>query len=178
MSESKQAIEQAAEIHATRLGRFCAATLGDTQVAQRILAETFQDAAKLERPAGMALEIWLLALSRSRCAQAGEASPSVTEGGDLQRAVAELKPTQREALLAKTVGGFSFAQVAQAFGVEKPVIIERASRGLGHLRTSLRLGDPAGCAELALDLAAVADGDGEALDRHKNHLGGCDTCRD
>ena len=178
MSESNQTLEQAATTQGTRLGRFCAATLGDAQVAQRLLVEAFQDAAMLDRPAGMAMESWLLSLARSRCAQVGEAVPSVGEAGDLAKAVAALKPTQREALLAKTVGGFSFAEVAQAFGVETPVIVERASRGLLQLRTTLRLGDPAGCAELATNLAAVAENDGETLEKHRQHLGACDACRD
>jgi hypothetical protein len=147
------------------------------------LVETFVAAAAAagQPPADLAPQAWLIGLARGICARRlEEEAPAGQPSGtmDLRQAVAALKPTQREALLARTVAGLSFADVARAFATDRAVVVERASRGLEQLRTALQPGESAPCRELARDLAAVADGDAEVLVRHAAHLATCDACRD
>ena len=182
ISSGQEAIRRAAAVHGARVGRFCSACLGASQSGQQALVETFAAAAAAagQRPADLAVEAWLIGLARGICARRGEEPSAGQPSGaaDLRQAVAALKPTQREALLARTVAGLSFADVARAFATDQSIIVERASRGLEQLRLALQPGESAPCHELARDLAVVADGDAEALAQHVTHLATCDTCRD
>jgi DNA-directed RNA polymerase specialized sigma24 family protein/tetratricopeptide (TPR) repeat protein len=175
----KQALRQAMAAHATRIGRFCTACLGSTAEGQQALLETFLTAstATASRPAGLTIQTWLVGLARKSCARLSESQAptgSTASTPDLHKAIAALKPTQREALLAHKLAGLSFAETAQAFSTEPAVIIERVSRALEQLRPA----EAVTCHELARDLAAVAQGDAEALAKHSAHLAGCDVCRD
>ena len=176
----KQTLRQAATTHAVRIGRFCSACLGSSAAGQQALLETFlaANAAADQWPADMEMAPWLVSLARGICARLPEAqAPGATAGTpDLRQAVAALKPTQREALLAHSVAGLSFAETARAFATEPAVIIERVSRALEQL--SLQAGEAITCHELARDLAAVAEGEAEALAKHATHMVGCDACRD
>lgn len=177
------AIRLAAAAHGVRVGRFCSSCLGASQAGQEALVETFVAAAAAagQRPADLAVQVWLIGLARGICARRlEEEAPAGQPSGttDLRQALAALKPTQREALLARTVAGLSFADVARAFATDQTIIVERASRGLEQLRLALQPGESAPCHELAHHLAAVADGDAEVLVRHAAHLATCDACRD
>jgi DNA-directed RNA polymerase specialized sigma24 family protein/tetratricopeptide (TPR) repeat protein len=177
--QSKTAIRQAMMAHATQIGRFCAACLGSTAAGQQALLEAFVAATTATRPAEQTLETWLVGLARRSCARMseGQAPASPTAGApDLRQAVAALKPTQREALLAHKVAGLSFAETARAFSSEPAVIVERVSRALEQLAS--RPAEAATCPELVRDLAAVAEGDADALAKHASHLADCDACRD
>lgn len=146
--------------HAAALGRTCMALLGSQHEAEDTLRETLLgvlDGRESFRGQGT-LRAWLLGVARRRCArglelraregQARQSLPVAGEGSTgaerlslAQRAralLADIRPTEREALVLRYAAELSFSEVGQACGIDEATARQRVSRGL------LRLTSPGG----------------------------------
>ncbi len=144
--------------HAAALGRACMALLGSQSEAEDALQETLVDAlASLEGFRGDgSLRAWLLSIARRRCARRLEArgrerqleqalerpaAPVSAEQLVLARRarglLAEVRPTEREALVLRFAAELSFREVGEACGIDEAAARKRVSRGLSRLRSLL-----------------------------------------
>jgi DNA-directed RNA polymerase specialized sigma24 family protein len=95
--------------------------------------------------------------------------------------LAELYPTEREALVLRAIAGLGWEELGQASGSDAAAMKHRVSRALARLVASLGgvpapAADAPACAELEGELAQVLDGN--ASDAAYEHLSACDRCRD
>ena len=146
--------------HAAVMGRVAMALLGDASGVDRVLDDAAREAGTKRRPEGASARAWLLGLVRgasavqlsnlplrARSGPAAEPAPTIERlgAGDAipaRAALAELKPTEREAVILCLVGGLDAAGVAVACNVDVDTAKTRIARGLQRL----------------LDDAAVAEG--------------------
>jgi RNA polymerase sigma-70 factor (ECF subfamily) len=144
--------------HATAIGRLCHALLGSQSEAEDALQETLVaalDGLGQFRGEG-SLRAWLSSIARRRCARqltarsreqdahhalsqvASESATPPSERSALARRartlLAEIKPTEREALVLRFAGELSFREVGQACDIDEAAARKRVSRGLGRLR--------------------------------------------
>lgn len=145
------------------LGRFCMSLLGSQEEAEEALQETLFAAYR-----GMAgyrgegsPKSWLLGIARRQCARRlerrrgpGAAHLQIIHQGDaelpedllrirrraqtVRRALALLKPTEREAVLLRYQSQLSYREVGAAAGVEPATARKRVSRALERLRHVLK----------------------------------------
>jgi RNA polymerase sigma-70 factor, ECF subfamily len=142
--------------HGRAVGRLCMALLGSQAEAEDAVQDTF-----IAAHAGFdgfrgdgSLRAWLFGIARRRCARAlerrgvtrtMEPDPGHAPAADelleaRQRAntaralLADVKPSEREALLLRYVGELSFREVAEACGIDEPAARKRVSRALARLR--------------------------------------------
>lgn len=142
--------------HAHAIGRVCMALLGSRSEAEDALQETL--VAALDGLDGFrgdgSLRAWLLSIARRRSArrlesrsrereltqQAEAPHPDLSaEQQSLARQaralLAELRPSEREALVLRFDAGLSFREVAEACGIDEAAARKRVSRGLSRLRS-------------------------------------------
>jgi RNA polymerase sigma-70 factor (ECF subfamily) len=144
------------------VGRVCTALLGDAAAAQAAVEEVFVAALAggAARSQGATMRGWLFGIARGVCArrlETGATQESVVhtqripgappvparapkakdehEGARL--ALAELRPTERDAVVLWRVGGLSTAEIAQACNTDEATARARVSKGLARLRASL-----------------------------------------
>lgn len=146
------------------LGRLCFAMLGAQSEAEEAMQETLlaaYDGIKSYRGEG-AVRAWLYGIARRICAKRIEvrvrqdrrsrliapASETSIDGADtlveaarrghaVRVALAELRPTEREAVLLRYEGDLSFKEVGAACGIDEAAARKRVSRALGRLRERL-----------------------------------------
>lgn len=156
------AAELLVSAHAGALGRTCMALLGSQTDAEDALQETLEDALQgLESFRGEgSLRAWLLSIARRRCARrltargkqrdleqslAEPEAPVNAEHLALARRarslLAEVRPTEREALVLRFGAELSFREVAEACGIDEAAARKRVSRGLSRLRELLGEGE-------------------------------------
>jgi RNA polymerase sigma-70 factor (ECF subfamily) len=154
--------EAAAELlvaeHGRAIGRLCQALLGSQSEAEDALQETLVAALDgLDKFRGEGtLRAWLSSIARRRCARqltersrehtarqalgqsASQDAAVPDERASLARRaralLAEIKPTEREALVLRFAGELSFREVGQACDIDEAAARKRVSRGLGRLR--------------------------------------------
>jgi DNA-directed RNA polymerase specialized sigma24 family protein len=137
--------------HLAALGRVCMALLGDADQVTRALEEVATKVAAGGCPAGASPRSWLMGLARAACAVRltsgparrtsrpadGDTAPdTVRDGGEAtraRRALAALKPTEREAIVLHLVGGIDVDEVAAASGLAPDVARARIARGVATL---------------------------------------------
>jgi len=149
------AVEMLMSEHAQAIGRLCAALLGSQSEAEDALQETLVAALDgLERFRGEGtVRSWLSSVARRRCARRLATrtrerelerrlpAPEVASDAEQQslagRAhdlLAQVRPTEREALVLRFAGGLSLRDVATACGIDEAAARKRVSRGLSRLR--------------------------------------------
>lgn len=148
--------------HARAIGRLCMALTGAQAEADDLLQETLlaaHDALPTFRSDG-SLRSWLAAIARRKCARHlerrskrearlrlvhdSERQPATDEllvarqrAERARRALDEVRPTEREALLLRFEHDLSFREVAFAIGIDEAAARKRVSRALGRLRAAL-----------------------------------------
>jgi RNA polymerase sigma-70 factor, ECF subfamily len=162
--EYRDALARCARLYGASIGRLCMAFLGSQGEADEVAQETLlaaYDAFPQYRAEGT-VKSYLFGIARRLCARAlekrsrqtarlrlvREETPEV--GGDAgdwalrresaeraRRALQELRPTEREALLLRYQGDLSFREVASACGCDEAAARKRVSRGLSRMRELL-----------------------------------------
>ena len=147
--------------HLPRLRRYARALTGDTHAADDLVQDTLERALsrfRLFRPGGRP-EAWLLSIMHnlfvSQIRQRGvrpvvtpldasHAAPAIrgTEGDrlalrDLDRALAQLTPEQREVLLLVSLEELSYEETARVLGIPPGTVMSRLSRARDRLREIL-----------------------------------------
>lgn len=145
--------------HAAVIGRVAMALLGDAIRVERALEQVAREAGASTVPEGTKPVVWLLGLVRG--ASAGQLSnvplrtratdgPPVTErlgaavAVPARAALADLKPTEREAVVLSLVGGLEAADVAVACNVDLATARTRIARGLERLLQQDAAGEDGG----------------------------------
>jgi RNA polymerase sigma-70 factor, ECF subfamily len=159
----RRAVELCAESYAAALGRLCMALLGSQADAEEVVQETLlaAHAAMASYRGEGTVRAWLFGIARRQCARhlergkqsrrhlqlvsdpaspddGPEVSVSVRRRADRVRAaLAQLRPSEREALLLRYQSGLSFREIASACGIDEAAARKRASRGLERMRRTL-----------------------------------------
>jgi RNA polymerase sigma-70 factor, ECF subfamily len=157
--QHRDAVAACARTHGPILGRLAMALLGSQADADEAVQE-----ALLRAHRGMAtfrgegsVKAWLCGIARHVCAHVLETRrrgrellevvPSDAEGRDelaarmraraVRAALAELKPSEREALVLRYVADLSHREIAEACDVDEAAARKRVSRALVRLREAL-----------------------------------------
>lgn len=160
--DHKQALRLCARYHGRALGRLCMSMLGSTADADDLVQETLLDA-----HAGFAgfrenhsPRAWLFGIARRKCArhlerntrrrqklllvhdvQKGESEDLVLvreRARQARRALAEVRPSEREAVLMRYVGDLSYREMGEACGIEEASARQRVSRAIAKLRSVVK----------------------------------------
>jgi RNA polymerase sigma-70 factor (ECF subfamily) len=158
--DSRGAIARCARVYGAPLGRFCQALLASASEADEAVQETLlagYDAVAEFRGEGT-VRAWLYGIARRICARrleirtrqarrrtlitaTSEESEAVDDvvdparrGAIVRAALAELRPTEREALLLRYEGDLSYRDVAAACGIDEAAARQRVSRALAKVR--------------------------------------------
>lgn len=149
------------ESHATAIGRLCMALVGCQAEAEELTQETLlsaQTSLGSFRRDG-ALRSWLFAIARRKCARhlerrtkrserelepPSEGTPPSDEllaarhrAERVRKALDDIRPTEREAVVLRYVCELDYRDVADACGIEEPAARKRVSRALARLRETL-----------------------------------------
>lgn len=155
----RDAIAACAREHGAVLGRLCMALLGSQADADEATQETL-----LRAHRGMAsyrgdgsVKSWLCGIARHVCAHMLESRrrgrdladrAAVPEGGDdafagrrrahaIRSALAQLRPSEREAIVLRFVADLGHRDIAAALQIDEAAARKRISRALAHLREVL-----------------------------------------
>lgn len=160
--EYRDALGHCATSHGPAIGRLCMAYLGTQAEAEEAAQEALiaaLDAMPSYRGEGT-VRSWLFGIARRVCArrvemrvrrenrlrlvQPDESVPGAEallsarqQAFRVRNALEQLKPTEREAVVLRYDSGLSFAEVADACGIDEPAARKRVSRALERLRRSL-----------------------------------------
>jgi DNA-directed RNA polymerase specialized sigma24 family protein len=127
--------------HGPSLARVCMALLGDAARAESVLELVVREAARAPAAGDRA---WLYGLARVACATELSKLPlrsskptasgqDVTVGSAARARLAELRPTEREAVVLYAIGGLKAEEVAVAVGVSVDVARARIASGMIEL---------------------------------------------
>jgi RNA polymerase sigma-70 factor (ECF subfamily) len=158
----RRALSLCVQAHGANIGRLCLAMLGSQTDADDVTQETLLTAHQgfAEYRAEGSLRCWLLGIARNKCLQHlektrrhgarlrlvghAEAPQSADElAGTRARAerarllLAQVRPSDRDALLLRYSAGLSFKEVALASGIDEATARKRVSRALLRMRTAL-----------------------------------------
>lgn len=160
--DHREAIARCARLHAVGLTRFCNALLLSAGEADEAVQETLLaafDSVGTYRGDGP-VRGWLFGIARRICARRlevrtrqarrrtllvenesaarpDESFERAERGQAVRAALAELRPTEREALLLRYDGELSYSEVAVATGVDEAAARQRVSRALAKIRARL-----------------------------------------
>jgi RNA polymerase sigma-70 factor (ECF subfamily) len=158
----RAALARCATEHGPSLGRLCMAFLGTQAEAEEAAQEALiaaLDAMPSYRGEGT-VRAWLFGIARRVCArrvetrvrrenrlrlvQPDEGAPGAEallaarqQAHRVRVALEQLKPTEREAVVLRYDAGLSFADVAEACGIDEAAARKRVSRALERLRRAL-----------------------------------------
>lgn len=158
----RDALSRCARAYSGPLGRLCMAMTGSQAEAEELVQETLIagfDGFPQFRGEG-SVRSWLFGIARRICGRHNEMKNrrqarlrlvhDTGRGGDVgelhmererairaRAALAELKPSEREAVVLRYEAGLSFKEVAAACGVDEAAARKRVSRALSRLRESL-----------------------------------------
>lgn len=159
----RRAVGLSARHHGAAIGRLCMAMVGSQAEASELAQETFVvafDAFASYRGEG-SVRAFLFGIARRVCARHLElrtrrdarlrlvhaAGAEDVDSADLavrrqaaeraRRALDQLRPTERDAVLLRFAGEMSFKQVADACGIDEPTARKRVSRALARLRETV-----------------------------------------
>jgi RNA polymerase sigma-70 factor (ECF subfamily) len=160
--DRRRAIALCARHHGACIGRLGMALLGSQAEADDITQETLllaYDALPQYRAEG-SLRAWLLGIARRRCARLLErgtrrqtklrlvsndsTAPSSEEllhlhqrAEQARNALAELRPSDREAVILRYVTGLSYREVGLTCDIEESTARQRVSRALARMRAAI-----------------------------------------
>jgi RNA polymerase sigma-70 factor (ECF subfamily) len=163
--EHGAALTLCARQHGAAIGRLCMALVGSQADAEDLTQETLlaaHDAFDSWRGEG-SIRAWLFAIARRKCARhletrtagraklellrdevagpgaadAAEAASDRQLAARARKALAEIRPSEREALILRYAGGLSFREVAAACGIDEAAARKRVSRAHARLRAEL-----------------------------------------
>ncbi len=161
--DARGAIAACARAYGVSIGRLCYAMLGVQSEAEEATQETLlaaYDGVASFRGEG-AVRAWLYGIARRICArrlevrtrqdrrskllaendQDAPAADTMVDaarrGAAVRVALAELRPTEREAVLLRFESDLSFKEVADACGIDEAAARKRVSRALAKLRERL-----------------------------------------
>jgi RNA polymerase sigma-70 factor (ECF subfamily) len=160
--QHKDALARCARSYAVPLGRLCMALTGSQAEAEELAQETLiaaYDGFPSFRFEG-SVRAWLFGIARRMCGRHNEMKNrraaklrlvhDTGKGVDAaelaieherairaRSALAQLKPSEREAVVLRYDAGLSFREVAAACGVDEAAARKRVSRALMRLRESL-----------------------------------------
>jgi RNA polymerase sigma-70 factor, ECF subfamily len=159
----REAAAECVRRHGAALGRLCMALTGSQADAEEAAQETLLAAcAQMPSYRGEGtVRAWLFGIARRQCARRFEQGAregrrlalvrSAEAGGEtpvvsvtamrraraVRDAMAELKPSEREALILHYQGGLSFREIGVVCGIDEAAARKRASRGLARLRRTI-----------------------------------------
>jgi RNA polymerase sigma-70 factor, ECF subfamily len=160
--EHAAALALCARQHGAAIGRLCMALVGSQADAEDLTQETLlaaHDAFDSWRGDGT-IRSWLFGIARRKCARHletrtagraklellrddGTAPDPADAAADRQlaararKALDEIRPSEREALILRYAGGLSFREVAAACGIDEAAARKRVSRAHARLREEL-----------------------------------------
>lgn len=160
--EHKEALARCARAFSAPLGRLCMALTGSQAEAEELVQETLiaaYDGFPQFRFEG-SIRSWLYGIARRICGRHNEMknrrqarlrlvhdTGRGVDAGELhlererairaRNALADLKPSEREAVVLRYDAGLSFREVAAACGVDEAAARKRVSRALARLRETL-----------------------------------------
>lgn len=161
--QHREAVTACARAHGAALGRFCMSLLGQQAEAEETVQEVLIDAH--DGMAGYrgegSVRAWLFTIARRKCARRLEtrgrrerrlrlvhdaeapgmgpddALALARRAARVRDALAELKPTDREALVLRYQSGLAYAEIAAAFGIDEAAARKRVSRALARMKNLL-----------------------------------------
>jgi RNA polymerase sigma-70 factor (ECF subfamily) len=160
--QHREALARCARAYSAPLGRLCMALTGSQAEAEELVQETLiaaYDGFPQFRFEGT-IRAWLFGIARRICGRHNEMknrrqarlrlvhdTGRGVDAGELhlererairaRNALAELKPSEREAVVLRYDAGLSFREVAAACGVDEAAARKRVSRALSRLRETL-----------------------------------------
>jgi RNA polymerase sigma factor (sigma-70 family) len=183
-----------------RLLAFCRHLLASREDAEDVLQEVFAAAfnAMLADQREINLRPWLYRIARNRClnhlrrqtsigvdsmdvhfADSGASTVEKVAGREnfrlLMADIRRLPETQRTALLLREMDALSYEQIAEAMETTVPGVkslLVRARISLGEAAEARKLT----CAEVRLELGAIAEGIGSPTAAVRRHVKDCDRC--
>ena len=197
-SDDESAFERLYERHVEGVYRYSLAMLGDAADAEDVTQTTFLNAYRAfkkgtrpEKPSS-----WLIAIAHNVCRQRfrqaqrrprevafdegiGEAEslePAGPTADELRRALSELPPNQRAALVMRELEGSSYAEIAGVLGVSVSALEALLFRARRSFREQLE--EQISCQEAALAINRQLDGRLSMGERRalRAHLRACADC--
>ena len=197
-SDDEAAFERLYERHVEGVYRYSLAMLGDASDAEDVTQTTFLNAYRAfkkgtrpEKPSS-----WLIAIAHNVCRQRfrqaqrrprevafdegiGEAEilePAGPTADELRRALSELPPNQRAALVMRELEGSSYAEIAGVLGVSVSALESLLFRARRSFREQLE--EQISCQEAALAINRQLDGRLSMGERRalRAHLRACADC--
>ncbi len=161
--DRRSALDACARLHGPAIGRLCMAWLGSQAEADEATQETLLAAydAFGDWRAESTVRAWLFGIARHLCARRVETRVrrehrlrlihgdlDVPPGADallaarrraerVRAALADLKPSERDAVVLRFDAELSFREVASACGIDEAAARKRVSRALERLRRAL-----------------------------------------
>lgn len=159
--ETQRALSLCVHRHGPSIGRLCMAMLGSQADADQVTQEALLSAHQAfgEYRGDRSLRAWLLGIARSKCLQHQEKTrrrqgkrgkherrtkPPLEEPLAARRRaeraralLAQVKPSDRDALLLRFGADLGFEEVAAACAIDEPAARQRVSRALLRLRSAL-----------------------------------------
>lgn len=175
------ALEALASTHGKALGRFCVGLLGSPHDGEEALQESLVQALHaMPRYRGEGVRAWAFGIARHVCAGelkkrtrrrsvwarvfgGAEAEPvRPMDDADarlsVDKAVARLAPSLREALLLRYQQGMDATEVADVLGISHAAARKRISLGLKDMRLTLDVAAPSGAHAAERSPAPIEDG--------------------
>ena len=197
-SDDEAAFERLYTRHVEGVFRYSVAMLGDQADAEDVTQTTFLNAYRAfksgTRPDHP--HAWLIAIAHNVCRQRfrqaqrrphevaydeGIGEPEVVEptgptADELRRALSELPPNQRSALVMRELEGCSYNEIAGVLGVSASALEALLFRARRALREQLE--EQLSCEEAGLAISRQLDGRLDAGERRtlRAHLRACDSC--
>jgi RNA polymerase sigma factor (sigma-70 family) len=198
-ADDDKAFERLYERHVRDVYRYAAAMLGAQADAEDVTQTTFLNAYRAfksgtrpEKP-----QSWLIAIAHNVCRQrfrqsqrrpqevefdenAGNGEPledpSTPTPDDLRRALSQLPPNQRAAIVMRELKGYSYAEIAEVLGISVSALETLLFRARRSLREQLE--EQITCQEAALAINKQLDGRLSFAERRalRAHLRACDEC--
>jgi DNA-directed RNA polymerase specialized sigma24 family protein len=142
--EEKGTEAKALGTHGAIVAKLAMALLGDAREVERVLEHVARERAANKVPDGTREVAWLLGIARGACAtqlsrvplrreEAPATERLVTEASTARTRLAQLRPTEREAVALHLVGGLDAKEVAAACGVDLETAKTRIARGIAQL---------------------------------------------
>src|SRR3954469_854956 len=196
--DDDQAFEQIYERHVRDVYRYAAGMLGEAADAEDVTQTTFLNAyrsfqagTRPDKPRS-----WLIAIAHNVCrqrfrqaqrrprevefdervAEAAVQDPGAPSAEDLRRALSELPPNQRAALVMRELEGSSYAEIAGVLGVSVSALEALLFRARRSFREQLE--EQISCQEAALAINRQLDGRLSMGERRalRAHLRACADC--
>jgi RNA polymerase sigma-70 factor (ECF subfamily) len=197
-SSDDAAFERLYRRHAPVVYRYSLAVLGERADAEDVTQATFLNAYRAFRTGERPLkpENWLIAIAHNVCrqrfrqaqrrpqevefvdslAEAPSDEPTGPSLDDVRRALSQLQPSQREALVLRELEGRSYAEMAEILQISPSALETLLFRARRALREQLE--ESLTCEEAAFAISKEEDGRLSSAERRalRSHLRSCPEC--